>query len=215
LKPTEIAFVVVDYLIKYFADLMDYDFTAWLEKKLDNIAEWQVEWDSMLDEFYQWFEKELKKADDSQKEDILVWRECPQCKEWQLVVKFSKTGKFFWCNRYPECTYIEESKESHDRLAPLKEKYEWKPCPAGWTIVVKLWRFWPFLTSSDYPTVKWISPIPDEKQEQLEQKYWWKQCTECKIWVMHVKKWKYRWRTNYFLWCSRYPDCKHTEQIEQ
>jgi DNA topoisomerase IA len=28
LKPTEIAFVVVDYLIKYFADLMDYDFTA-------------------------------------------------------------------------------------------------------------------------------------------------------------------------------------------
>ena len=51
----------------------------------------------------------------------------------------------------------------------LKKKYEWNPCPAGWTIVVKTGRFWPFLASSDYPNVKWIGQIKSDKDEILEE----------------------------------------------
>jgi DNA topoisomerase-1 len=38
LLPTEIAFKVVDHLSEYFKDLMDYQFTAQMEQKLDDIA---------------------------------------------------------------------------------------------------------------------------------------------------------------------------------
>jgi DNA topoisomerase-1 len=39
LKPTDIAFLVNDFLQKHFVDMMDYDFTAHMEKKLDEVAE--------------------------------------------------------------------------------------------------------------------------------------------------------------------------------
>lgn len=209
LKPTDIAFVVNEFLQKYFENLMDYKFTANLEKKLDEIADWKVGRQDMISTFYKWFERELKNASWWKVEKIEVWKNCPEC--WApLVYKFWKTWKFIWCSNYPECKHVESSQERNELLENLKSKYEWTPCPQWWTIVVKIWRFWPFLASSLYPEVKRIWKIPDEKKEQLEEKYWWKSCPKCKKWVLNVKKFKWR----YFLWCNTYPECKYTKSLK-
>ncbi len=96
-------------------------------------------------------------------------------------------------------------------MAALKEKYEWKPCEAWGTIVVKTWRFGPFLASSLYPEVKWIWKIPDERIEKLEEKLGWWVCDKCWKWIMHVKSSR-RWP---FLACSAYPECKNAKPIDK
>lgn len=210
LYPTEIAFLVNDYLEKFFTKLMDYAFTADMEGKLDDIALWKIQWEKMMMQFYEGFEPQLQEAKKGEKAVMPVWRSCPQCKEGNLIYKFTKFGKFIWCDRYPECDYTEKTQEEKDALAPLREKYEWQPCPEWWTIVVKMWRFWPFLTSSLYPQVKWISSIPDETKIALEKEHGGGECSECWKWKMVVKKAR---RGNYFLACSRYPDCKNAQPI--
>jgi DNA topoisomerase-1 len=62
LVPTDVAFVVIDYLKKHFSEIMDYNFTAETEGKLDEIAEGGKEWSKMIDDFYKPFNKILKEA---------------------------------------------------------------------------------------------------------------------------------------------------------
>ncbi len=55
LMPTDIGIVVNDFLVDYFKNIMDYDFTARVESNFDEIAEGKVDWTQMIDEFYQKF----------------------------------------------------------------------------------------------------------------------------------------------------------------
>ena len=55
LIPTDIGIVVNDFLVEYFANIMDYDFTARVEESFDEIAEGKQSWTSMIDEFYKKF----------------------------------------------------------------------------------------------------------------------------------------------------------------
>ena len=172
LKPTETAFIVTEFLEKYFPEMMEYKFTKKVEEGFDLIAEWKKTWREMLKGFW---EKTLKKdlenaGENAEKVVEKVWRACPECGE-DLVYRFSKTWKFAGCSGYPECKFIEKDEAKEAELDGLREKYEWKPCPEGieWTVVVKIGRFWPFLASSEYPKVKWIGKIKNEKEELLEK----------------------------------------------
>lgn len=151
---------------------MNYEFTAKMEEALDEIATWDQSRQNMMQDFYTPFEQALQDAKKWEKTIIPVWKKCPKCHEGDLVYKFTRFGKFIWCDRYPECDYTEKTAEENDKLAPLREKYEGKPCPEWWTIVVKIGRFGPFLTSSLYPEVKWISPIPDEHLQKIRTTIW-------------------------------------------
>ncbi len=62
LLPTDIGIVVNDFLIKYFPDIMDYNFTAKVEEKFDEIAEGKEPWGNMLREFYTDFEPMVEKT---------------------------------------------------------------------------------------------------------------------------------------------------------
>ena len=55
LIPTDIGFVVNDFLMSYFPDVLDYNFTANVEKEFDLIAEGEMEWTSAIDKFYKLF----------------------------------------------------------------------------------------------------------------------------------------------------------------
>lgn len=55
LKPTDIGIVVNDFLTKSFPSILDYNFTAKVEKQFDNIAEGQEEWTHLIDTFYKSF----------------------------------------------------------------------------------------------------------------------------------------------------------------
>jgi DNA topoisomerase-1 len=212
LAPTEIAFIVNDFLMEYFKKMMDYKFTAKIEEELDTIATGWIEWIKMLELFYTDFKKDLLNSDENAEKVIeKTWKKCPECKEWDLLYKYSKNWKFIGCSRYPECKYLENivDPQKEELLWNLKEKYEWKPCEAWGTIVVKTWRFWPFLASSLYPEVKWIGKIPNEKNIELEEKFGWDICEKCWTGIVHVKSSR-RWP---FLACSAYPECKNAKNL--
>lgn len=62
LFPTDIGIVVNDFLVEHFERIMSYDFTASVEKKFDDIADGQVEWNTMIRDFYKGFHKEVEKT---------------------------------------------------------------------------------------------------------------------------------------------------------
>jgi DNA topoisomerase-1 len=151
--------------------MMEYKFTKDVELDFDKIAEWETSYVAMLDNFWNGtLKKDLEEAwANAEKVVEKVGKQCPKCNE-DLIYRFSKAGKFIGCSWYPECDFIDQPEEEKNALDAIKAKYEWKPCPEGieWTIVVKTGRFWPFLTSSEYPKVKWIWKIKDDKEEKLE-----------------------------------------------
>lgn len=208
---TGIPYVVNDFLEKHLPGLMDYKFTAKIEEELDEISIGKIEWTQMLGNFWDNFKINLNNIMETAEKVVeKVGKNCPTC-ESELVYKYSKNGKFIGCSNYPNCKYIEnivdESKEQY--INELKEKFEWKPCEAGWTIVVKNGRFWPFLASSLYPDVKWIGKIPNEQDDELAEKYKDEVCEKCGA-KMVVKKSK-RWP---FLACSAYPECKNAKNLK-
>ena len=62
LIPTDIAFVVVDYLDQEFTSFMQYSFTAKVESQFDRIAEGKLDWQKMLEEFYTPFHASIESA---------------------------------------------------------------------------------------------------------------------------------------------------------
>jgi len=76
LKPTDIAFIVIDLLVEHFSDIVDYDFTAKLEGNLDEIAIGTKDWKPIISTFYHPFHENLeKKKDTITKEDTVSARE--------------------------------------------------------------------------------------------------------------------------------------------
>lgn len=208
LAPLDIAFYTTEYLDKNFQDLMDYKFTANLEKKLDQIAEWKIAWQKMMQDFWKDLKEEIDKAQKSEHQKLLVWEKCPKC-WWELVYKFSWKSKFIGCDNYPDCDYVRSDEKESSFVTFLKENYEWLPCPAWGEIVVKASRFWPFLASSLYPEVKWTRQIPTKEFAKLDKQVSWQICDQCNQGLMMLKKSK-RW---YFLACSRYPECKNAKPL--
>lgn len=214
LHPTETAFTVTDFLQEYFTQMMEYSFTKSVEEEFDTIAEGKVKFQTMLSKFWEWtLKKSIEEAwEKAEKVVELVGKKCPLC-ENELVFKFSKAWKFIGCSNYPECKHIEQPKEERDMLDWLRAKYEWKPCPDGieGTVVVKVWRFGPFLASSEYPKIKWIGKIKSEKDELLESILAKKGLlVDEETWEEMVVKWSRRWP---FLAAKNYPDVKIAKNI--
>jgi len=65
LFPTDVGMVVNDYLMEYFNNVMDYSFTAQVEKEFDSIAEGNRKWSAMIDEFYQPFHHKVEYAEEN------------------------------------------------------------------------------------------------------------------------------------------------------
>ena len=68
LKPTDIGVVVNDYLIDYFPQVLDYNFTANIEKEFDEVAEGQKPWDGVISEFYKGFAPLVEQTLDEKQE---------------------------------------------------------------------------------------------------------------------------------------------------
>ena len=68
LLPTDIGIVVNDFLMKYFQEIMDYNFTANVEQDFDAIAEGKKQWTSMIKKFYKEFEPTIEKTMNAREE---------------------------------------------------------------------------------------------------------------------------------------------------
>ncbi len=62
LFPSDIGMIVTDFLSKHFENIMDYNFTASVEKEFDEIAQGQMQWNKMIESFYTPFHKEVAKT---------------------------------------------------------------------------------------------------------------------------------------------------------
>lgn len=98
--------IVTDRLNDSFNDLMNYDFTARMEQKLDQIAEGATNWKSVLDEFFQDFVSHLETAELDQelggmKPNSIVMTdiECPTCGR-PMGIRTASTGVFLGCSGY-------------------------------------------------------------------------------------------------------------------
>jgi len=106
-QPTELGFVVNDLLNKYFADIVDIEFTAHMEDELDKIANENKDWVMVVQDFYTPFEKSLENASELMEKvklEEVTDEVCPQCGK-PMVIKFGRYGKFIACSGYPECKY--------------------------------------------------------------------------------------------------------------
>ena len=96
--------IITDRLSESFTELMDYGFTANLEKSLDGIAEGEKEWKKVLNQFYQDFSEQLKIASDSEagmRPNVPVETDivCPNC-ERNMQIRTASTGVFLGCSGY-------------------------------------------------------------------------------------------------------------------
>lgn len=108
LAPTELGEIVTELLIEYFNNIVNVEFTANMEKKLDEVESGREEWREVVDNFYSPLEGLIKTAEEQiakisieepvEVTDIL----CDKCGK-NMVIKHGRYGKFLACPDYPEC----------------------------------------------------------------------------------------------------------------
>jgi DNA topoisomerase-1 len=106
-RPTELGFLVVDLLKQHFPDIVDVEFTAAMEEKLDQIEEGVLSWRQLVNDFYRPFSASLEQAeteiDKVRLQDEVTDEICEKCGR-PMVIKHGRYGKFLACSGYPECT---------------------------------------------------------------------------------------------------------------
>lgn len=104
--PTELGMIVVELLKQHFPEIINIEFTADMEEKLDQIAEGEQQWAGVLKDFYEPFSKTLETADEKigkvQVADEVTDEICEQCGR-NMVIKLGRFGKFLACPGFPDC----------------------------------------------------------------------------------------------------------------
>ena len=150
--PTELGILVVDLLKEHFPDIIDVNFTAGMEDKLDGIEEGEYEWKAVVRDFYEPFSRELAAAEEKigqiKIEDEVSDEICEKCGR-NMVIKMGRFGKFLACPGFPECS----------NAKPLLEKIE-VTCPVcgkGDVVLRRSKKGRTFYGCSDYPECSFVS----------------------------------------------------------
>ena len=110
LHTTPLGEVVTNLMKDKFHDIVDYDFTATMENRLDKVESGDENWKSVLEDFYQGFSQEMTQAEKDldgtriKVPDELSDEICDVCGK-QMVVKSGRFGRFLACPGFPECTF--------------------------------------------------------------------------------------------------------------
>lgn len=116
--PTEMGIIVNDVLVENFPQIVDIDFTAKMEKELDEVSEGKDTWGKTCKDFYEPFAKNLEKKYESvEKKDLTkeTDKTCPKCGA-PLIERLGRFGKFYACSKFPECKYTESATKEQDAL---------------------------------------------------------------------------------------------------
>ena len=118
---TELGEVVNNIMRSYFDEIIDVEFTAQLEKVLDEIASGHVFWKEIIKAFYPNFNKTVLKAEEEVENVNLVEETdipCDQCGA-HMIVRYGKYGKFLGCPNFPECNFTKPWYEEIGVKCPL------------------------------------------------------------------------------------------------
>jgi DNA topoisomerase-1 len=192
-KPTELGETVTELLTEYFPDVTDVEFTAGLEKRLDEIEKGNEDWKKILRDFYEPFYNRLENARENM-ESVQIVEEtdevCEKCGS-PMVVKYGRYGKFLACSSYPEC--------KNTKPFLIKTGVDCPECEDGEVIERTSKKGRTFYGCSNYPDcnfMTWNKPVE-------------KKCPECGG-VMVEKTTKAKGK---HLKCTN-KECGHTEKAD-
>ena len=157
LVPTETGILVNDLISEHFPNIVDTDFTAKMEADLDRIAAGELDWVDKMREFYGPFAEQVKLAEERMPDMNTgpepIGRQCPDCSK-ELVIRWSRYGKFIACSGFPDCRHTE----------PWLEKIGVK-CPkdSGEIAIRKTRKGRTFYGCINYPAcdfTSWKLPLP-------------------------------------------------------
>ncbi len=140
LVPNDISYSLIDFLVKYFPDIMDISFTAKMENDLDDIGSSGKDWHKLIANFYSRFEEQLR---DSKITEVI----CEKCGS-PMIINSGKYGNYYACSKYPECQNI---KAVNEKVAIPTDKICSK---CGAPMVEREGKFGKFLACSNYPKCK-------------------------------------------------------------
>jgi len=157
------------FLESFFEKYVEYDFTASLEEKLDEISDGKLAWKVVLRDFWKDFSgaideiKDLRISEvlDALNEDLapLLFparadgsnpRICPKCGTGNLSLRLGKSGGFIGCSNYPECNYTRQfGAEGADNAENEGPKELGKDPYTGEEITLRSGRFGPYVQRGD------------------------------------------------------------------
>jgi len=151
-RPTNLGIAVNDFLLEYFAEILDYQFTAKMEDNLDKIANGEQEWMPVIREFYIPFNTKLisvsRVAERVKPEVETTGETCPECGQGSVVVRIGRFGKFLSCSRFPDCKWKANWREKTGQACPK--------C-GGEVIIKKTKKGKSFYGCANYPKCNWAS----------------------------------------------------------
>lgn len=190
LKPTELGKVVTEIISQYFTRIANVEFTADMERQLDDVEEGSKNWVDVIDEFYKSFIPELERAEQDigkiniEEEPEVTTEKCDKCGRY-MVIKKGRFGRFLACPGYPECK----------NTKPLLEELDVECPKCGSKLVArKTKKGRKFFGCKDYPKcnyMSWYEPVKEK-------------CPECGSNMLK----KYSKGKGNILVCSN-EDCKH------
>ena len=104
--PTELGEIVYEQVKDYFPEIIDVEFTVNMETLLDKIAEGDIGWRKVIDNFYGSFKLDVARAEEEMEKveikDEPAGEDCEVCGA-PMVIKMGRYGKFMACSNFPDC----------------------------------------------------------------------------------------------------------------
>ena len=203
--PTPLGEVTNKLMKEYFADIVDYGFTAEMENELDEIEAGKETMQAVLTSFWADFSKELEHAEETigqnsievppEETDII----CDKCGS-RMVIRNGRFGKFASCPNYPACRNTkpltsggEEKSAEEEKKEPVLTDMKCDLC--GAPMILRSGKYGSFYACSRYPECKFTKPRVRDTGVA---------CPDCGAKIVT----KFGKNHTVFYSCERYPECK-------
>lgn len=200
-KPTDIAYLVNDLLVKHFNKIVDYQFTANMEGYLDDIADGKRQWQNVIAGFYGPFKDNLVKKDEELNKKQLTEEKtselCEKCGS-AMIIKIGRFGRFMACSKYPNCKNTRDiATDKEDQKTTKEPELTEEKCDkCGAPMSKRQGKYGPFLGCSQYPKCRNIKNIEINTNVN---------CPKCQQGKIIEKRSK---RGKIFYSCNQYPNCQ-------
>ena len=171
--PTELGEIVYEQVKDYFPEIIDVEFTVNMETLLDKIAEGDIAWRKVIDNFYGSFKLDVARAEEEMEKveikDEPAGEDCEVCGA-PMVIKMGRYGKFMACSNFPDCRNTKAIVKTIGVTCPK--------CKDGDVVERKSKKNRLFYGCSNYPEcdfISWDKPIGRD-------------CPKCNHYLMQHKK---------------------------